>query len=330
MGCGPGGWIRRVRPPDGCRLRGARPPQPLADGSLAAPDHERAARLPQPARARLHRSARHRRARRPVHEIRPRRGAGPVRLPLPAAVDGTRDRCALPAARRLGELASPCPDRLPHLADHSRARVRGLRRSDSARPRNRERHAHGLGTDAVRLQRPPRRRAGGASAARACRDGADPATRPRRARRRRGRLGRGLEPGRAARCALGRARRRWTWQSTGDHDSARGRSERALLCLLGRRDDTFRRHVRGPGHGPGRPTRVAARRSASMAPCTVAPGTTWRSTFVACRSRTAASRWSRAGCGWAPRRRSTRARSSVSGAPISSPRFDRRHGDFSS
>ena len=152
MGHGTRGWADRVRAADGIRRRRARPPEPLAVEPLAAPRHERAAWLRVAARARLHRSPRRRCRGRPVHPLRARRGAGPLRVALPAGVDEPRHRLALPPPRGVGQLAAAPADRPSPLAADPRARVRRLRRGDAPRAGNRKRHEDDLGRRSVRGQ----------------------------------------------------------------------------------------------------------------------------------------------------------------------------------
>ena len=106
VGHGTRGWADRVRAADGIRRPRARPTEPLAVEPLAAPRHERAAWLRVAARARLHRSPRRRCRGRPVHPLRTRRGAGPLRVALPAGMDEPRHRLALPPPRGVGQLAA--------------------------------------------------------------------------------------------------------------------------------------------------------------------------------------------------------------------------------
>ena len=136
---------------------GARPPEPLAVHPLAPARHERAARLRVAARARVHRRPRHGGRSRPVHAFRPLGRPRAVREPLPPRLDGPRHRRAVPAPRRMGQLASASPDRTPPLAADPRARLRRLRGGDAARPRHRERHTDDLGRRPLRDERRPRR-----------------------------------------------------------------------------------------------------------------------------------------------------------------------------
>ena len=190
LGHGAGRGLDLVRPADDGRRSRARPPEPLAVHPLAAPRHERAARLRVAARARLHRRPRPGGRGRPVHPFRPLGRARAVREPLPPRLDGPRHRRALPAPRRVGQLASASPDRPPPLAADPRARLRRLRGGDAARPRHRKRHEDDLGRRALRGERRPRRLASRrqASGAGGARRAAPPA--------RGGRSGRGRPGGR--------------------------------------------------------------------------------------------------------------------------------------
>src|SRR6185369_6642628 len=80
-----------------------------------------------------------------------------VREPLPPRLDGARHRRAVPAPRRVGQLASASPYRPPPLAADPRARLRRLLGGDAARPRHRERHTNHLGRRPLHDERRPRR-----------------------------------------------------------------------------------------------------------------------------------------------------------------------------
>ena len=301
----------------------------MADAEVATAHHERAARLPEPARPRLHRRPRRRGAGRPVHALRPGRGARPLRLPLPAGVDGARDRRPLPPPRRLAELATSNAHRIRDLATHSRARVRRLRRCDDPRPRDRERHTLRLGRDRLRLERGRRGRSGRAAASRSCGTRAAAAARARRRRRKRDRPHGRVGGRRTARGSLGRQGRRDLRQPC--RDLGAGRSEAAERTSPDRASVRSGLRFARASTAPwtfSRSTRPGASRSGSTARSEEVRAITSRSTSRESRWKTVASRWSEAASGWAPRRPCTTARSSDCADRSSSPRCTPRRQDL--